>query len=63
MSNHPIVIFKKEYDGESVVDMERDVFESLNPDFNELAVQIPQDQHGFHEGTFTVTLSWKPNET
>lgn len=45
-------IFCKEYDGESIVDLDRDIFEALEES------DIPQDKHGFHEGTFTVKIEW-----
>ena len=46
-------IFCKEYDGESIVDLDRDIFEALNES------NVPQDKYGFPEGTFTVTIEWK----
>ncbi|HCQ0858540.1 TPA: hypothetical protein OGU99_000466 [Escherichia coli] len=58
-----IEIFKKEYDGESICDIQRDVHEAFNSRFNPLVAQIPQDEYGFQEGTFTVTITWSPDET
>lgn len=55
-------IFKKDYDGESLYDMQRDVHEAFDSRFNPLAAQIPQDEFGFQEGTFTVTITWTPDE-
>lgn len=55
-------LFRKEYDGESIVDVDRDVTEAFDPRFNDLVKQIPQDQHGFQEGTFIVTVEWKSDE-
>ncbi len=56
-------IFKKEYDGESLYDIQRDVHEAFDSRFNPLAEQIPQDEYGFQQGTFTVTITWSPDET
>jgi len=49
-------LFKKEYDGESIVDVERDVSEAFNSDYNPSAVLIPRDKHGFQQGIFIVTI-------
>jgi len=53
-------IFQKSYDGESIVDLGRDIFEALDPRFNEPAAVIPSDEHGFSLGTFKVTIEWTP---
>lgn len=55
-------IFEKEYDGESIVDINRDIMESFDPDFNPRADVIPNDEYGFHQGTFKVTVVWSPDE-
>lgn len=47
------LIFYKQYDGETIVDMERDIYEAINE------ADIPQDQYGFPEGTFTVKIEWE----
>nr|WP_315467112.1 hypothetical protein [uncultured Undibacterium sp.] len=52
--------FKKKYDGESIVDVGRDVFEAFDPRFNKLAESIPQDKYGFNKGEFVVTIEWIP---
>jgi hypothetical protein len=54
-------IFKKDYDGESIVDMGRDISESLDERYNPDARVIPSDEHGFAQGTFTVTIEWEPD--
>jgi hypothetical protein len=54
-------LFKKKYDGESMVDIDRDVFEALDQDFNPLVSAIPKDEYGFQQGTFIVTIEWIPN--
>lgn len=55
-------LFKKTYDGESIVDVGRDVFEAFDKDFNPPAAAIPQDDHGFQQGEFVVTIEWVPNK-
>jgi hypothetical protein len=53
-----MIIFEKEYDGESIVDLDRDVSECLQEDFNQIMTKIPTDEHGFQLGTFKVTVEW-----
>lgn len=55
-------LFKKEYDGESLVDLARDVHEAFDSDFNSLAALIPRDEYGFQQGEFIVTIEWVPNK-
>lgn len=54
-----MILFDKQYDGESIVDMDRDVNEffsdSLIDDF-----EIPQDENGIMQGSFRVTVDWIP---
>ena len=53
-----MIIFEKEYDGESIVDLDRDVYECLQEDYNQIMTKIPQDEFGFQKGTFKVTIEW-----
>ncbi|WNV47271.1 hypothetical protein ENKO_162 [Klebsiella phage fENko-Kae01] len=53
-------IFQKEYDGESIHDVQRDVMEAFNAKFNPVVSEIPQDENGFQEGQFMVTVKWSP---
>lgn len=55
-------IFHKEYDSESLCDLSRDIHECFDPRFNEEMKDIPQDKHGFHEGTFKVEICWKDED-
>lgn len=55
-----MILFQKEYDGESIVDLERDISECLEGSFNALAYAIPVDEHGFHKGNFKVIVEWEP---
>lgn len=52
-------IFKKEYCSESIYDLERDVYESLDPAFNPKVKDIEVDEYGFTSGTYTVTIKWE----
>lgn len=53
-------IFHKEYDGESIYDVQRDVIEAFDTKFNPEVTDIPQDENGFQEGQFIVTVKWSP---
>lgn len=53
-----IEVFKKEYGGESIVDLDRDISEALVAAYNPVVDQIPVDAYGFQKGTFTVTIVW-----
>lgn len=55
-------IFEKEYDGESIYDLQRDVIEAVDASFNPMVNDIPQDDHGFQLGTFTVKIEWRLND-
>ena len=53
-------ILKKTYYGEDIVDLDRDISEMLNEEFDPLVALIPKDEHGFHKGSFQVTVRWIP---
>lgn len=55
-------IFHKEYDGESIADVERDVLESFDVRFNPEAEVITLDENYIPEGRFIVTVQWSPYE-
>lgn len=55
-----MIIFKKEYDGESLYDLDRDVAEAVDETHNYSIKDIPKDEHGFQTGTFKVTIEWFP---
>lgn len=46
-------IFEKEYDGETIIDIEEDVYDAIN------YRDLPANEHGILEGYFTVTVSWR----
>lgn len=51
-----MIIFEREYDGETLVDVEEDVYDAINYS------DLPVDEHGFIKGTFKVTISWERGE-
>lgn len=53
-----MIIFEKQYDGESLCDLGRDIAESVDETYNEIVKEIPSDEHGFQLGTFRVTVTW-----
>lgn len=55
-------IFEKEYDGESLYDLDRDISETINSEYNPIVKNIPQDEYGIQTGTFKVTVVWSPDE-
>ena len=55
-------VFCKEYDGESICDVERDVLESLTEKYNPIIAEIPVDENYIPEGRFIVTVQWIPDE-
>ena len=55
-----IKLFEKDYDGESLYDLSRDMHEAFNEDFNPISKTIPSDEYGIHSGTFKVTIEWRP---
>lgn len=56
------VLLNEKYAGDGLDDVERDVCEAFNDNYNPEIVGIPKDEHGFHAGTFTVTITWVPEE-
>lgn len=56
--SNTITLFSKKYDGESIVDMPRDVEEALDEDYNPDVLDIPVDEHGFPTGCIKITIEW-----
>jgi hypothetical protein len=54
-----ITLLEKTYDGESMIDVSRDVREAFMADFTPEAGSIPSDTFGFYKGTFKVTVTWE----
>lgn len=59
-----IGVFSKSYDGESIVDMGRDISEACDERFNPIVKTIPEMPGfpGFWDGKFTVTIIWEPED-
>lgn len=51
-------IFNKHYGGESLYDIDRDVSEALDEEYNSALASIPKDESGFQTGTFRVSIVW-----
>lgn len=49
------ITFEEKYDGESIVDVSRDVWESFDSRFNPIMETVAEDD-GFYQGTFIVTV-------
>lgn len=56
-----MLIFEKQYYSDTLIDLEQDVYETLNSISNDNLETIPSDEYGFLEGVFTVTITWKEN--
>ena len=48
------ILLKKTYCGESIIDIEEDVYSSIEYDKD-----IPVDEYGFSQGEYEITLTWK----
>ena len=57
-----MLVFKKEYDGESLYDLSRDIAEAIDVTYNPIVEEIPQDEYGIQLGTFKVTIEWSEDE-
>lgn len=55
-------LLSKKYSSEELSDLSRDMHEALDERFTPEAAGIPKDEHGFDEGTFTVTITWSNDE-
>lgn len=62
MKDKQITILEKKYNGESLCDIDRDISEAINEDFNPEMEKIPFDSHGMCFGTFHLILAWTPEE-
>lgn len=52
------VIFDKEYSGESIADIYRDICEAVDQRYNSKLDEIPVDEYGFQKGRFVVNILW-----
>ena len=53
-----LTLLNKTYDGDSIIDSTRDFSEAFDERFTPVNSQIPQDEHGFAEGEYRVTVTW-----
>lgn len=52
------VIYTKDYDGDELSDVSRDVLEAFDERFNPEASVIESDSHGLPKGKFKVTIEY-----
>lgn len=57
-----MIVFDNDYDGESIVDMPRDIEEAFNSDFNSIILGIPVDEYNFMKGSFNVKIEWSASD-
>jgi hypothetical protein len=57
-----LTVFEKTYDGESIVDLSRDISEAFDRDFNPTVESLTQDKWGFWTGQFRVKVEWTNQE-
>jgi len=55
-------IFTKEYNGEELHDIERDISEAFDPAFNHRVIDIPVNDAEMQSGTFTISIDWDEDE-
>jgi hypothetical protein len=53
-------LLNKEYDGESLSDITRDVTECFDTRFSPDVIEIPVDEHNLPKGIFKVVITWVP---
>jgi len=51
-------IFKKVYSDESLYSLGRDIEEAIDENYNPVMGIIAEDEDGFRQGIFTVTIQW-----
>lgn len=59
---HRMILLEKEYGGESICDVHRDMEEAFDAEMTQQLKLIPQDEHGFQKGTFHVIIQWHPED-
>jgi hypothetical protein len=55
-----IVLLNKQYSGEGLTDVVRDVYDALDADYTPAVESIPVDEYNIPTGVFTVTITWSP---
>lgn len=56
-----MIILNKVYHGEDLCDLDRDISEMFNEEFDPTIATIPKDEHGFMKGAFKVQVEWIPD--
>lgn len=51
-------VYKNTYSAEELCDVDRDVYETFEPELNPIIKKIPVND-SFMTGEFTVTITWK----
>lgn len=59
MAHEEIVVLNQNYCDEDLVDLERDISESLDAGFNPALRSIPLDEHGMSSGVWRVLITWE----
>lgn len=57
-----MIVFDKDYDGESLYDLSRDIHEAFDSNFNSIILDIPRDEFGLMTGTFNVKIEWREDD-
>ncbi|QYW02233.1 hypothetical protein PP740_gp034 [Stenotrophomonas phage Philippe] len=56
------ILMREAYSGESISDVFRHVEEAFDARMTPQFGLIPQDEHGFQKGAFTVVIKWVPGD-
>ena len=51
-------LFNKDYCGEEICDVDRDVSEVFDSRITPAIESVPVDEHGLHKGKFRITVTW-----
>ena len=57
-----MIIFDKDYSGESLNDLGRDIDEAFDPMFNPIVRSLVTDENGFVSGSFKVVVYYQDDE-
>lgn len=51
-------LFRKEYCGEEICDIDRDITEVFDDRMTPAIAKVPVDEYGMHAGKFRITVVW-----
>lgn len=51
-------LFRKEYSGEEICDIDRDISEVFDARMTPAIDKVPVDEHGLHSGKFRISVVW-----